>query len=182
MAAAAKAKPPSTVAPNPVASPMSVRLPIRYFRAMAEAPQPPRPDRLARSGAIAIAAARIGIGIGAFALTRPALRALGFDEPDGTSVALARLAGGRDIALGVHGLIVRDDAARLREATLLGAVVDAGDAIAFGAALAGRDGIDRTSWMNLPIAGSAVIAGAWVAARLGGPATEGPEGPEPSGI
>ena len=56
--------------------------------------------------------------------------------------------------------------ARLRESTLLGAAVDAGDAAAFGAALVGRDGIDRTAWMNLPIAGSAVVAGAWVAARL----------------
>jgi hypothetical protein len=137
---------------------------------MTSAPQPTDPndpDRLARAGAIAIAAARIGIGIGAVALTRPALRALGFDEPDGTSVALARLAGGRDIAIGVHGLLVRNDAARLREATLLGAAVDAGDAAAFGAAIVSRDGIDRTALMNIPIAGSAVIAGAWVAARLG---------------
>ena len=135
---------------------------------MAEIPQANTPDPLTRTGAIAIAAGRIGIGIGALAFTRPALRALGFPEPDGTSVVLARLAGGRDIALGLHALMVSNDAERLREATLLGAAVDAGDAAAFGAALAGGDGIDRTAAMNLPIAASAVIAGAWVAARLRG--------------
>lgn len=131
-------------------------------------PQPVEVDPLGRYGAMAIATARIGIGIGAMFLTRPALRALGFEDPDGRSIVLARLAGGRDIALGVHGLLVRDDPARLRESSMLGAAVDAGDAAAFGAALARRDGIDRTAWMNLPIAGSAVVAGAWVAARLRG--------------
>jgi hypothetical protein len=130
-------------------------------------PQPSSPDPLARQAATAIAMVRIGIGIGALAFTRPGLRVLGFADPDGTSVALARLAGGRDIAPGVHGLLVRNDAERLRESTLLGAAVDAGDAGAFAAALVGRDGIDRTAWMNLPIAGSAVLAGAWVASRLG---------------
>lgn len=127
-----------------------------------------QPDRLGRAGAIAIASARIGIGIGALVFTRPALKGLGFGDPDGATVALARLAGGRDIALGIHGLLVRDDPTRLRESSLLGAAVDAGDAAAFAAALVTRDGIDRTAVMNLPIAGSAVVAGAWVAARLRG--------------
>ncbi len=134
-------------------------------------PSHPEPDPLARYGAIAIAAGRIGIGIGALAFTRPALRGLGFANPDGATVALARLAGGRDIALGIHALLVRDEPARLREASLLGAAVDAGDAGAFAAALVRRDGIDRTAWMNLPIAGSAVAAGAWVAARMRGSAS-----------
>ena len=137
---------------------------------MAGAPQPRAPDPLARHAATAIAVVRVGIGIGALACTRPALRFLGFPEPDGTSVALARLAGGRDIALGVHGLLVRDDPARLRQSSLLAAAVDAGDAGAFAAALVGRDGIDRTALLNLPIAGSAAILGAWVAARLRGSA------------
>lgn len=126
----------------------------------------PPPDALARRGAIAIAATRIGIGVGAFALTRPALGLLGFKRPDGASVALARLAGARDLALGVHALWVRDDRGRLREATLLTTAVDAGDALAFGTALLRRDGIDRIALMNLPVAGGAVVAGAWVAARL----------------
>lgn len=130
------------------------------------APGTDRPDELARLGATAIALGRIAIGIGAAGLTRPALRALGFSEPDGATVALARLAGGRDIALGLHGLSVRDDPAELRKSVLLGAAVDAGDAAAFATALIRGDGIDRTAAMNVPIAGAAVLAGAWVAARL----------------
>jgi hypothetical protein len=124
------------------------------------------PDKLARLGAIAIAAGRIGIGIGALAFTRPALSVLGFDDPQGGTVALARMAGVRDIALGLHALAVRDDAVALGQASVLGAAVDAGDAFAFGAGLVARDGIDRTAVMNLPIASSAVIAGAWVSSRL----------------
>ena len=125
-----------------------------------------RPDDLARLGATAIAVGRIAIGIGAMGLTRPALKALGFADPDGATVALARLAGGRDIALGLHGLSVRDDPAELRKSVLLGAAVDAGDTAAFATALIRRDGIDRTAAMNVPIAGVAVVAGIWVAARL----------------
>jgi hypothetical protein len=127
-------------------------------------------DELARLGATAIALGRIAIGIGAAGLTRPALRALGFAEPDGATVALARLAGGRDIALGLHGLSVRDDPAAMRKSVLLGAAVDAGDAAAFATALIRRDGIDRTAAMNFPIAGAAVLAGAWIATRLRRPA------------
>ncbi len=128
--------------------------------------RPTPPDSLARAGAIAIAATRIGIGIGALALTRPALGLLGFENADGATVALARMAGARDIALGVQGLLTRDDAEGLRKATILARAVDAGDAFAFAAALVNRDGIDRTALKNLPIAGGAVVAGGWLAARL----------------
>ena len=127
---------------------------------------PPPPDGLARAGAMAIAAGRIGIGIGALAVTRPALRLLGFDDPHPATVVLARMAGVRDIALGIHALSVLDDTDKLREASVIGAVVDAGDAFAFGAALAAREGIDDMAMKNLPIAASAVAAGAFVAARL----------------
>ena len=125
-----------------------------------------RPDDLARLGATAIALGRIAIGVGAAALTRPALKALGFAEPDEATVALARLAGGRDIALGLYGLSARGDAAELRRSALLGAAVDAVDAAAFTAALVRGDGTDRPAAMNVPIAGAAVVAGVWVAARL----------------
>jgi len=126
-------------------------------------------DSLGRTAATTIAVARIGIGLGAFVLTRPALGVLGFDRPDGRSVALARLAGGRDVALGMHALAVRDDRARLREASAIATAVDAGDMIAFGAALVRRDGIDRTAVKNIPITVAAVVAGTWVTARLGSP-------------
>lgn len=124
-------------------------------------------DPLGRAAATAIALARIGLGIGAFAFTRPALGALGFDRPDGRSVALARLAGVRDVGLGLHALAVRDDRARLREAAAIATAVDAGDMIAFGAALVSRDGIDATALKNVPITVAAVVAGTWVTARLG---------------
>lgn len=128
--------------------------------------QPDRPDQLARAGAVAIALGRIGIGTAALAVTRPGLAALGFADPHPATVVLARMAGVRDIALGLHALAVRDERDRLREASVLGAAVDAGDAFAFGAALAAREGIDSTALRNLPIAASAVVAGAWVASRL----------------
>ncbi len=122
-------------------------------------------DQLARAGAIAIAITRIGIGVAAFTLTRPALRTLGFGEPGPAATALARLAGGRDIALGVHALSVRNDRVALREASVLAAAVDAGDAIAFGAAIA-SPGFRRMAVMNAPAGVGGAVAGAWVAARL----------------
>jgi hypothetical protein len=126
----------------------------------------PGSDPLARAAVLAIAAARIGIGVGAFAFTRRALAALGFQRPHGATLALARLAGGRDIALGLHALAARKERERLREAAALGALVDAGDAVAFGAALAGRQGIDRTAALNAPLGLAAALLGAWALRRL----------------
>lgn len=139
-----------------------------YRRRIAAAANSQPADPLARGAAIAIACGRIGIGIGAFGLTRKALAGLGFDRPDGTSVALARLAGSRDIALGLHalGAVSGGDRERLREATLLGALVDGADALSFGAALISRDGIDRTALINAPLATGAALAGAWALSRL----------------
>ena len=129
-------------------------------------PTSQQPDAVARALVLAVAAGRIAIGAGAFFATRRALAVLGFDEPDGATVALARLAGGRDIALGVAALRAGPDRVALREAAAIGAAVDAGDAIAFATALARRDGIDRTAALNVPIAGSAVVAGIWALRRL----------------
>jgi hypothetical protein len=131
-------------------------------QAMSEAS---RPDSLARSGAVAIGVARIGIGVAAFAFTRPALRALGFGDPSPAAVALARLAGGRDVALGAHAISVRDDRDRLREASVLAALVDAGDTVAFLAALA-SPGFRRMAVLNAPAGATGAVAGAWVASRL----------------
>ena len=125
-----------------------------------------QPDELARALVLAVAAGRIAIGTGAFFATRKALAVLGFEQPGGTAVALARLAGGRDIALGVQALRAGSDRERLREAATIGAFVDAGDATAFAAALLSRDGIDRTAALNVPLAASAVVAGIWALRRL----------------
>ena len=79
---------------------------------VAEALEPRSPDALARAIAIAIAAGRMGLGVAILAFTRPALT--GSASPSDTAaLALARLAGGRDIALGLHGLSARDDRGRL---------------------------------------------------------------------
>lgn len=122
-------------------------------------------DPLARSGAIAIAIARIGIGVATFGFTRKALAGLGFEDAAAPTVALARLAGGRDIALGLHALSVAGDRERLREATTLAAAVDAGDAIAF-AALSADPEQRGTALKNAPLAAAAVVAGAWIRTRL----------------
>ncbi len=124
------------------------------------------PDPLARGAALGIAGIRIGIGIATFAATRRALAGLGFGDPDAATVALSKLAGGRDIALGLHALLVASDRDRLREAVALGALVDAGDAIAFGSALVKRDGIDRTAAMNAPLGAGAAVVGVLILRRL----------------
>ena len=125
-----------------------------------------KPDDIAKLGATAIASMRIAIGVGAIVLTRPALRAIGFGEPDGSTVALTRLAGGRDIAIGVQTLRARDDRDALRRAVLLAAAVDAGDAATFAIGFARGDGIARAAVTNFPFAAAAAGAGAYLAGRL----------------
>jgi hypothetical protein len=125
-------------------------------------------EATARKVAIAIATGRFAIGVGALLRTRPALRALGFPETDAAGRSLARLAGGRDLALAALIFAARDDRAALRAAVLAGAAVDVGDAITLG--LAGR----RSKEMKLAGAagllsgGSAALAGAWAWQRLRG--------------
>jgi hypothetical protein len=91
-------------------------------------------DRLGRQAALGIAAGRAALGCGALAATGPALRALGFADADAdaAAVALARLAGSRDLAIGLLTIAAREDRRALRAATALSAAVDAADAIAFG--------------------------------------------------
>jgi hypothetical protein len=127
-------------------------------------PEPRSPDPLGRAGALAIAAGRIGVGVAALSATRPALRALGLGTADGT-VVLARMAGIRDLVLGVHALSVRDDARALAQGSALAALADAGDLAAF-AALSRSRGVDRTVLMNGAAAAFAAVAGAYVSRRL----------------
>ncbi len=119
---------------------------------------------------LAIAAGRIGIGVGALLVTRPALKALGFAEVDAAGTALGRIAGGRDIALGLIALAARDDRKALRVAALAAAAVDATDAVSFG--LAAKDPVARRAGIGGVVSGSAAaIVGAWAWRRLGGSAT-----------
>ena len=126
-----------------------------------------RVDPLGRQAVLAIASGRIAIGAGALIGTRPALKLLGFPEPDAAGLALARMAGGRDLAIGLLALAAREDRKALRIAALAGAAVDASDAIAFG--LAARDPIARRAGLGGIVLGSAAaIGGAWAWRRLGG--------------
>ena len=121
-----------------------------------------RIDPLGRQAALALGAARTGLGIGALFATRPTLKALLFGETDGVGRALAKLAGGRDLALGLLTLAARDDAARLRTLTLDGA-----DAFALG--LASRNPDTRLAGLGgVASGGGAALAGLWTWRRLGG--------------
>ena len=123
----------------------------------------PRPRQIA----LAIAGARVALGVGALFATRPALKVLGFAETDAAELALGRIAGGRDIALGLLALAARDDRRALRIAALAGAAVDASDAVTFG--VAAKDPIARRAGIGGVVSGSAAaLAGGWAWRRLGG--------------
>jgi hypothetical protein len=123
-------------------------------------------DPAGRQVALALGGARVGLGIGALFLTRPTLKALLFGETDAVGRALAKLAGGRDLALGLMTLAARDDVEALRAIALGAAALDAADAFALG--LAARDGDTRLAGLGgVASGGGAAIAGIWAWRRLG---------------
>jgi hypothetical protein len=124
-----------------------------------------KPDPLARAAVLGIAGGRIAIGVGALLATRPALKALGFEASDTSARALTRIAGGRDIAIGLLAFAARNDRAALREATAAAAAVDLGDAVCF--AIAGRDpAAGRAAVQGILSGGAAAAIGAWAVRRL----------------
>jgi hypothetical protein len=124
-----------------------------------------KPDPLARAAVLGIAGGRIAIGVGALFVTKPALKVLGFEATDTSTRALARIAGGRDLALGLLAIAARDDRVALREAAVAAAAVDLGDAICFG--IAGRDpAAGRAAVQGILSGASAAVVGAWAARRL----------------
>lgn len=114
---------------------------------------------------LAGAAGRLAVGAGAFFATRPALRALGFDETGAAGSALAKVLGGRDLAMGALTVAVRDDAAALRTVTLAAAVLDAADVAAFAIA-AGDPETRQGGVAGMLTAGGATLAGLWAWRRL----------------
>ncbi|MGN6816165.1 MAG: DUF4267 domain-containing protein [Solirubrobacterales bacterium] len=121
----------------------------------------------ARAGRVAlqIGASRVAIGVGALVATRPALKVLGFGHPDATGIALGRLAGGRDIALGALTLAAHDDARRLRTLLLVSSACDVADAIGLG--LSARYPETRRAGLGGIVSGSAAaLAGFWAYRRL----------------
>jgi hypothetical protein len=125
-----------------------------------------RIDPTARRVLQAIGVGRVGIGLGAILATGPALRLLGFVEPGPDARALARIAGGRDIALGVLTLAAARDRPALRAAAMLGVAVDAVDAISFGIPLVRREGVDQAALLGASSAAAATATGVWATGRL----------------
>lgn len=124
-----------------------------------------KPDPLARAAVLGVAGGRIAIGVGALLATRPMLKALGFEATDTSTRSLARIAGGRDIAIGLLAFAARDDRAALREAAAAAAAVDLGDAVCF--AIAGRDpAAGRAAVQGILSGGAAAAVGAWAVRRL----------------
>lgn len=123
-------------------------------------------DPRARQLALALGASRVALGVGALFFTRPALKTLGFGATDGVGRALAKLAGGRDLALGLLTLAARDDREALRTIVLAAAALDSADAFALGLAV-GDDDTRLAGIGGALSAGAGAAAGAFAWRRLG---------------
>jgi hypothetical protein len=106
------------------------------------------------------------IGAGAVAATSPALRVFGFPDTDPSGKALARLAGERDIALGLLVVAMRDHGAAFRAAGLASAGVDAADAVSLTVAALRQAEIRLAALLGAVSGGAAAIAGLWAVRRL----------------
>ena len=125
-----------------------------------------RVDSRARLVAVQIGGSRVTLGTAIFLATRPVLRAMRFPEPGPTGVALAKLGGGRDIAIGALTLGALSDPDRLRTVILVSNLCDLADAAAFG--FAARDPQMRLPGVTGVLAGAAAAtAGFWAWRRLG---------------
>jgi hypothetical protein len=120
-----------------------------------------------RLPAIALAAGRVAIGVGLAVAPGRALSALGFGDHSAATVAVARIAGARDVVMGASALLALDDAERLRRATLANAAADVGDVATFGAALAGGgEEVRGAAVRGFAGALAAALAGAWLARQI----------------
>jgi len=108
------------------------------------------------------AAGRIAIGAGMMLAPVQALEALGFQRPDRSTITVGRIAGVRDIVLGVHLAEASRDSERLRRAHLFCAAADAGDSVAFAALLDSRE-MRVTAYKGLAAAAPATVLGLWAA-------------------
>lgn len=125
-----------------------------------------RMDSRARQVALQIGGSRVALGMAIFLATRPALRAMRFPEPGPTGVALAKLGGGRDIAIGALTLSARSEPDRLRTLLLVSNLCDLADAAAF--AFAAREPQMRAPGISGVLSGgAAATAGFWAWRRLG---------------
>lgn len=123
-------------------------------------------DPNARQLALAIGATRMALGAGILFATRPALRGMGFGRTDASGEALAKLGGGRDLALAAMTLAARDDRQALRSVILVSGACDAADAITLG--LSAGHPETRQAGIGGILAGSGAAAAClWIWRRLG---------------
>jgi hypothetical protein len=116
--------------------------------------------------ALGLGGARVAIGAATWLVPSTSMRFLGFDPEDAQNRALGRLAGTRDLILGVLAIASLGEPAAMRATSLANAWVDAGDAATFGIALARRQGIDQAAVMGTASATAASVTGFWLANRL----------------
>lgn len=122
-------------------------------------------DPQARQLALGIGITRMAIGASILFATRPALRKMGFGATDTAGEALAKLGGGRDLALGAMTLAARDDRAALRTAILVSGACDAADAVSLG--ISARHPETRQAGIGGILAGSGAAAAClWIWRRL----------------
>ena len=122
-------------------------------------------DLTARQVALGIGASRLAMGIGIFFATQPALRALRFGSTDAQGEAMAKLGGGRDIAIGAMTLAARNDPAALRTTILVSSACDLADAVALG--VSARNPETRHAGIGgILSGGAAAVAGLWSWRRL----------------
>jgi hypothetical protein len=117
-----------------------------------------------RALAVNLGVGRVAIGAALWLTPRLASRLLGFDEPDGRTLTVARIAATRDVVLGAWQLSSLEDPEQRAKAAMSAAICDAGDTVAFVLAL--RDPATRTAGVRgVPLAAAATVAGLWLASR-----------------
>jgi hypothetical protein len=125
----------------------------------------PKIDPLAQQVVLSMAGCRVGIGAATFLATGPALRAAGLGEVNPGARAVGKVAGGRDIALGLLTYAVRDDRQALRTVALAAALLDAADAAAFSFAAVEPE-TRRGGAIGVLAGGGAALLGFWAFRRL----------------
>src|SRR4051794_29441396 len=127
--------------------------------------RPPQINPLARQAVLGMAGCRVAIGAASFLATGPALRVAGLGEANATARAVGKVAGGRDLALGLLTFAVRADREMLRTVALAAAICDAADAAAFSFAAAEPE--TRTGGaLGVVAGGAAALLGLWAFHRL----------------